>query len=276
MHTKDTRRMVLCAICIAVCFVVTRFLAVPVFYTKGYVNLGDVTVLLIAYIIGGSYGALSAGIGSCMADASLSFYYYVPATFVIKALMVLIADFFFEHAEKKSSKKLMFLWIVLGVIIAEVFIVEGYFLFYNIVFFFLCLVTTVSILDSRTETDYVGNDKEIYVVFWFIFNIMNFVLIWKSCQSLGQSQILQEGAETETSEERILRLGTDYRLSERELEIAQLLCRGKNNNDIAAQLFLSPNTVKVHTSNLYKKLGVKNRVQAVQVLRGESIEREAE
>ena len=129
MHTKDTRRMVLCAICIAVCFVVTRFLAVPALYTKGYVNLGDVTVLLIAYIIGGSYGALSAGIGSCMADASMSFYYYVPATFVIKALMVLIADFFFEHAKKKSSKKLMFLWIVSGVIIAEVFMVAGYFLY---------------------------------------------------------------------------------------------------------------------------------------------------
>ena len=37
---------------------------------------------------------------------------------------------------------------------------------------------------------------------------------------------------------------------------------------MAALLYLSPNTVKVHASNLYRKLGVSNRVQAVQILSG--------
>lgn len=105
------------------------------------------------------------------------------------------------------------------------------------------------------------------MIFWFVFNILNFVLIWRSCQNAENTADTEE-----TSEEVILRVADTFKLSERELEIAQLLCRGKNNNDIAAQLFLSPNTVKVHTSNLYRKLGVKNRVQAVQVLRGEEIE----
>ena len=36
----------------------------------------------------------------------------------------------------------------------------------------------------------------------------------------------------------------------------------------AELLYLSPNTVKVHASNLYRKLGVSNRVQAVQILSG--------
>ena len=35
-------------------------------------------------------------------------------------------------------------------------------------------------------------------------------------------------------------------------------------------MYLSPNTVKVHASNLYRKLGVTNRVQAVRVLNGEA------
>ena len=145
---------------------------------------------------------------------------------------------------------------------------EGYFVIYNLVFMFLCVVATVSILDSRTTVDYVGNDKEIYVVFWFLFNLLNFFLVWRSCQTVEESV----QAETETPEAVLNRLAEGYHLSQREKEIAGLLCKGKNNNDIAADLFLSPNTVKVHTSNLYKKLGVKNRVQALQVLRGGNLE----
>ena len=145
---------------------------------------------------------------------------------------------------------------------------EGYFLIYNLVFIFLCVVSTVSILDSRTDVDYVGNDKELYVVFWFLFNLLNFFLVWRSCRTV--EEMMQ--TEAETPEAVLNRLSEDYHLSQREKEIATLLCKGKNNNDIAADLYLSPNTVKVHTSNLYRKLGVKNRVQAVQVLRGDSLE----
>ena len=145
---------------------------------------------------------------------------------------------------------------------------EGYFLIYNLVFIFLCVVSTVSILDSRTDVDYVGNDKELYVVFWFLFNLLNFFLVWRSCRTV--EEMMQ--TEAETPEAVLNRLADDYHLSQREKEIATLLCKGKNNNDIAADLYLSPNTVKVHTSNLYRKLGVKNRVQAVQVLRGDSLE----
>ena len=146
---------------------------------------------------------------------------------------------------------------------------EGYFVIYNLVFMFLCVVATVSILDSRTTVDYVGNDKEIYVVFWFLFNLLNFFLVWRSCRTVEELK----QAEIETPEDTLNRLAENYHLSQREKEIAGLICKGKNNNDIAADLFLSPNTVKVHTSNLYKKLGVKNRVQAVQILRSGTLEK---
>jgi LuxR family maltose regulon positive regulatory protein len=51
-------------------------------------------------------------------------------------------------------------------------------------------------------------------------------------------------------------------LSERELEVLQLLAEGLTNQEIGAQLYLSPNTVKVHAHNIYGKLGVNNRAQA--------------
>jgi DNA-binding CsgD family transcriptional regulator len=52
-------------------------------------------------------------------------------------------------------------------------------------------------------------------------------------------------------------------ISEREFEVLQLLCAGGSNKEIAARLHLSPNTVKTHVANLYEKLSVRRRTEAV-------------
>ncbi len=52
-------------------------------------------------------------------------------------------------------------------------------------------------------------------------------------------------------------------LSERELEVLQLIAEGLTNPEIASRLFLALNTVKAHTRNIYGKLGVHSRTQAV-------------
>jgi DNA-binding NarL/FixJ family response regulator len=52
-------------------------------------------------------------------------------------------------------------------------------------------------------------------------------------------------------------------LSEREREVLDLIASGSTNREIAARLFLSPHTVKEHTSAVYRKLGVRNRAEAV-------------
>ena len=53
-------------------------------------------------------------------------------------------------------------------------------------------------------------------------------------------------------------------LSKRELEILGLLAHGHSNQEIAAKLFVSLSTVKTHIQNLFEKLGVKRRIQAVE------------
>nr|WP_328842591.1 response regulator transcription factor [Nakamurella leprariae] len=52
-------------------------------------------------------------------------------------------------------------------------------------------------------------------------------------------------------------------LSDREAEILALITQGRSNAEIAALTFLSPNTVKSYIRNIYRKIGVASRTQAV-------------
>ncbi len=51
-------------------------------------------------------------------------------------------------------------------------------------------------------------------------------------------------------------------LSDREVEVLKLIANGKDNAQIARELFISPKTVKNHISNILMKLQIENRIQA--------------
>jgi ATP/maltotriose-dependent transcriptional regulator MalT len=57
--------------------------------------------------------------------------------------------------------------------------------------------------------------------------------------------------------------GLDEPLSERELEVLRVLASGRTNSEAARDLYVSVGTVKSHTGNIYRKLGAKNRAEAV-------------
>ena len=59
-------------------------------------------------------------------------------------------------------------------------------------------------------------------------------------------------------------LVSQLELSKRELAVLNLLAQGHSNQEIAAKLFVSLSTVKTHIQNLFEKLDVKRRIQAVE------------
>ncbi|NND63994.1 MAG: response regulator transcription factor [Flavobacteriaceae bacterium] len=52
-------------------------------------------------------------------------------------------------------------------------------------------------------------------------------------------------------------------LSERETEVLKMLSKGMNYKEVAEEVFLSPHTVKTHIKNIYSKLHVNNRAEAI-------------
>ena len=55
----------------------------------------------------------------------------------------------------------------------------------------------------------------------------------------------------------------DYQLSSREIQILKEIVGGNNHADIAEKLFISPNTVRTHVNNIYKKLHLNSRAQVI-------------
>ena len=60
-------------------------------------------------------------------------------------------------------------------------------------------------------------------------------------------------------------------LSPRQREVLQLLALGMDNDQIAARLYISRNTITFHVRTIYGRLGVHNRVEAARVLAGAGV-----
>jgi DNA-binding CsgD family transcriptional regulator len=68
------------------------------------------------------------------------------------------------------------------------------------------------------------------------------------------------------SDDRVRKFGlsekaAQFGISKRELEVVELICQGRTNQEIADRLFISLQTVKDHNHNIFRKVGVSNRTQ---------------
>ncbi|MBD8960466.1 MAG: ECF transporter S component [Clostridiales bacterium] len=117
------KKLVLAALFAALAYCATLIIHIPS-PIGGYLNLGDCIVLLAGWLLGPAYGAAAAGLGSALADLTLGYTSYIPGTFVIKALMAVVA----YYAAKAVPGKTVVKSVISGVL-AEVVMVGGYFCF---------------------------------------------------------------------------------------------------------------------------------------------------
>ena len=127
MTNKSVNKIVLTALFAAITFIATYIIKVPTLGTNGYVNVGDTMVLLSAWLIGGIYGGLAAGIGSAMSDLIAGYTTYVPGTLVIKLLMAIAAWLIFKAIKRANINKVVAY--IVSSVVAELIMVFGYFLY---------------------------------------------------------------------------------------------------------------------------------------------------
>ena len=124
MNAK-TKEIVIAALIAALACVATMIIKIPS-PLKGYINLGDCIVLVAGWMLSPTYSFLAAGLGSALADMFSGYVTYIPATFVIKGLMAIIAFYGFKLLHKKLGN--LPSRIISG-IASEIMMILGYFVF---------------------------------------------------------------------------------------------------------------------------------------------------
>ena len=127
---KNINKLVLAAMLASLTCVATLVIKLPS-PLNGYLNLGDCVVLLSGWLLSPSLGFAAAGIGSCLADLFLGYPLYMPATFIIKGLMAVIAHLVFKTLKGGTGAR-----IVSG-LCAEAAMVIGYYVFEGFIYGFL-------------------------------------------------------------------------------------------------------------------------------------------
>jgi DNA-binding CsgD family transcriptional regulator len=124
---------------------------------------------------------------------------------------------------------------------------------------FALLALLLSVLRALS-LQFSGNYTVIGIYFLVLFFSGNLVIILLTKVYLERTTIKETDVGCDSGN-----LYHQYAISNREKEIIEEICKGKTNQEIADALFISLQTVKDHTYNIFRKVNVKNRVQLTRI-----------
>lgn len=139
----------------------------------------------------------------------------------------------------------------------------------SIIIGFGLLILCLLVLFKIAEVNFMRGDVKLEVVVAIAAIIFFFAGLYVNAQKQKKQADAPSLPPTPTvsaaviNYEQIKKLG----LTQREHEVLVKMAEGLSNQEIGAQLFLSESTIKTHVSNIFIKLDVKRRTQAVQVAR---------
>ncbi len=125
LSKSKTMRISLTTVFTAAVFVATTIFSVYVPQTRGFFNIGETMVFIAALLLGPVIGAFAGGVGSMLADIFLGYWYYAPATLIIKAceggLVGLLSRRKFAHVTKLQWREFTFRsGLVIGILLASI------------------------------------------------------------------------------------------------------------------------------------------------------------
>lgn len=125
VSSEESLKIVFAAISTALVCAATMLFSIYVPATRGFFNIGESMVFLSAILFGPFVGAFAGGVGSMLADLLLGYYYYAPATLVIKASEGFVVGFLSRLNPKLSKVKWRIISSALGLLAGTLLITIG-------------------------------------------------------------------------------------------------------------------------------------------------------
>lgn len=119
------------------------------------------------------------------------------------------------------------------------------------------LLGTIGLFREKTDPDY--NIKDLHILDFLKSHMANQMF------KLNKIEILKKTS-GETVDRKLAKSEQEFDLTEREVEIVNHLIDGKNNKQLAEELYISINTVKKHLNNIFKKTEVNNRTELTSLI----------
>jgi uncharacterized membrane protein len=113
----SARKIPLLAFYVALVTVSTVAFTVYVPATRGYFNIGEAAIYIVAFLSGRYFGAVAGGMGSALADILRGYYIFAPATLIIKGLEGGVLGFLAEKRPLLSRRKWVTLSIAIGIVL---------------------------------------------------------------------------------------------------------------------------------------------------------------
>lgn len=88
----------------ALVFVVTASFSLYIPETRGYFNFGEAAVYASAFVLPPLWAAFAGGVGSMLADVTLGYYYYAPATLIVKGCEAYVASLLLRRRPRAASR----------------------------------------------------------------------------------------------------------------------------------------------------------------------------
>lgn len=129
----------------------------------------------------------------------------------------------------------------------------------TIILYGLALAALIFVL-KYIEYSYIVHDLSLEFYIGAIALFFTVLGVWAGLKLTRKKTVIITNPEFRFDQNRLDVLG----ISKREYEVLELMARGFSNREIADKLFVSLNTVKTHASNLFLKLEVGRRTQAIQ------------
>lgn len=134
LRKNPTRQFSVIAVFTALVCIATISFTVYVPSTRGYFNVGETMVYTAAILFGPFVGAFAGGVGSMLADVFIGYYYYAPATLVIKAIEGFVVGFLNERgrafAKVYTRRELKIFTVEIGLLVGTLVSLVG-FLYYS-------------------------------------------------------------------------------------------------------------------------------------------------